>query len=341
MRLLISCPNSAHSLLGYDWDADAVFWTCPESTLPACGAAYSGQDLVIADDDTLVFLTPEGVRELTLDGPHGALAHSVHSLADSGGSSAIQAGARLVGLADTGNSRVLFIDKTTKASVAFDALYDWREALPGVTMPQDALHLNDFAATEDALYVSAFDCKPFRGLQKASDFQAWSRGGYGVIFAMTKQGRRDVVRLAATGLNHPHSLRAEDGGLTVCSSATGDFHTLAPMPGGGLRETGRLRVTSEHFLRGNLRLADGTRLLGGSTRNRPGCTPTPMGLYLLDGAGSDGAAVRECRTLRLDGRPLMGQVYDILPWDADIMAHATRHLEELAALKAEAAQADR
>ena len=54
MKFVLSCVNSLVSFVGYDLAARQAFWYCPADRLRACGAAYDGDGLLIASDNTLI-----------------------------------------------------------------------------------------------------------------------------------------------------------------------------------------------------------------------------------------------------------------------------------------------
>ena len=96
MRILLACVNTAVSLIGYDTEKRQVFWYCPGNVLRACGACWHDGALYVVTDNVLQRLDASGIRVSGLPGPHANLAHSVKAL-----------GPSLLGVADTGNSRIL------------------------------------------------------------------------------------------------------------------------------------------------------------------------------------------------------------------------------------------
>jgi hypothetical protein len=291
MRLLLSCVNTVVSLIGYDFDKGESFWYCPADRLRACGACYDGRDLLLGSDDYLTRVSPSGVSQTRLPGPHENLAHGVRMV-----------GEDLVGVADTGNSRILVMGRDGARAVVYDPLDQWDE------VPPDAIHLNDFLPVEHGFLASCFHYQPFRPFKEALGYEAWKTGGFGLILGLSKERGLNVSRVLACGLNQPHSLAAHEGRIFCCSSATGSFLEFSYTDRGLLRETGHRKVTDEHFLRGALRAGDGW-FLGGSSIRR-GRDRTPMAVYRL----SDSGEIESRKAAKV------GEIYDVLPWREEVMA---------------------
>ncbi|MDR1659097.1 MAG: hypothetical protein LBR94_01990 [Desulfovibrio sp.] len=293
MRLLLSCVNSAVSLVGYDFRQRQPFWYCPANTLRACGICIGRDGLWVASDSKLVCLTEDGAKSQSLPGPHENLAHSVKMLGES-----------LLGVADTGNSRIL-LRSGEGDFLSFSPLEEW-----GKDIPVDAIHLNDMIPWREGLLASAFNYQPFSRWKKSG--LDWKSEGWGVIYYLRRIGKRTVSRIVATGLNCPHSLYEWRGDVYCCSSARGEFYCLHPDEYGLLHETRRIKVTDTHFLRGVLRV-EGGWLLGGSSRRHQN-DGGGMVLFFLSDNGS-------METLPVAA---VGEIYDILPWDAGLMACVAR-----------------
>ena len=304
MRVLLGCVNSGVSLVGYDLGRRAPFWYCPGNVLRACGVCAHRGALWVATDNVVQRLDAGGVTLLPLPGPHENLAHSVKPLAFAGGEA--------LGVADTGNSRVLVLGGM-KALFSLSPLEGWLEAADGSeaggdadrVLPPDAIHLNDFISWKDGLLVSAFNYQPFAGLKR--DFPSWQAEGLGVLFHLRRHEGRTVARVAASGLDCPHSLTLWEGAVYCCSSARGMFFRYVEDGHGNLREDARWPVTESHFLRGALRVEGGWLLGGSSRRHRE--DGGGMCLFLLH----DDGRVEE---LSLGGP---GEIYDILTWDGALM----------------------
>lgn len=293
MRILLSCVNSAVSLVGYDLKERRPFWYCPGNVLRACGACVQEDHLWVASDNSLACLTGKGATYTDLPGPHENLAHSVKML-----------GEDLLAVADTGNSRILLRSGAQPGQgdfIGLSPLEGW-----GPDIPADAIHLNDLIPWREGLLASAFSYQPF-GQWKKSGLD-WQSEGWGVIFYLRRREGRTVSRILATGLNCPHSLHAFQDRVYCCSSAHGEFYCFRPDAQGLLREERRWKVTGTHFLRGVLRAEKGW-VLGGSSRR-----------YQDDGGGMvlfflhDDGAVETLPVARV------GEIYDILPWNAGLMA---------------------
>ncbi len=294
MRVLLSCVNSLVSLVGYDTDARQAFWYCPGNLLRACGACYEGQDLLLASDGFVTRISPQGVSQQALPGPHPNLAHSIHPI---GG---------MLGVVDTGNSRILMRPSDAPVgaalpSIALDPLEGWENR------PMDAIHLNDFLPWGEGVLASCFHYHPF-GHYKTKGYD-WHGGGHGLILGMHRAHGMTVSRVLASGLNCPHSLVAHEGDVYCCSSSRGEFLRYAVQPSGLLYEAARWKVSDTHFIRGALH--DGERwLLGGSSIRRLK-EQSPMSLYTLD----EHSGAITCDTVAG-----AGEIYDVLPWDDAVMA---------------------
>jgi len=289
MKVLLSCVNTAVSLIGFDLDAGTGFWFSPADRLRACGVCLSEDALFIAADDTLTKISAAGgISCIKLPGPHRNLAHSVHVFQDMG-----------VAVADTGNSRVLLYGFDLSAGISFEPLEGWPQP------PEDALHLNDAIWTPHGIVASCFNYRPFRSVQ--IEGWPWRNKGYGLILSLEKFRGRNVGKILACGLDCPHSLLWHDDRVWCCSSATGDVVRLVFTGNGQLREEERIPITRDYFLRGAMPLEDGSLLLGGSSLRRQDNKGMALLRLMPDGA------VREYPVART------GEIYDILPWQSAMM----------------------
>lgn len=287
MKLLLSSVNSTHSLLGYDWDRAEIFWACPQQVVKCCGVCYDGVDLLISGDNFMTRITPTGYVRSPLTGTYDALAHSVHVI-----------DAETVGVVDTGNSRVILLNRQGQITGSLDPISHWGQ------VPHDAIHLNDFVLTLHGLLASCFDYRPWRKVKEHISWQDWCVGGYGLVLNLTGNGKTGAGRIVGCGLNHPHSLTFEDPFLYLCSSSAGDFHVFEFDSHGVMREKKRYHVTHEHFLRGVYRMPDGW-LLGGSAVRHGEVISHTTALYFL-----------EEKTGRIEKKTVggPGEIYDVLPW---------------------------
>ena len=288
MKLLLGCVNSLVSLVGFDTEAQKSFWYCPANILRVCGIDYTDSGLVVASDNSLLEITPSGIDVFMLPGPHENLAHSVH------------VGRSAIGIADTGNSRILFKDPDSSVTLSYDPLEGWNDR------PVDAIHLNDFMPWKDGFLASCFSFKPY-GALKANPAE-WERGGHGLILHMYRSGGMTVTRIVATGLSCPHSLQQHDGKIYCCSSKDGTFIELLEHENGVLHETRRVCITNTHFLRGALKHENGWFLGGSSVRRGAGHSPMTVFDY--------NAETGETRGLPVAGA---GEIYEIIPWRDEIM----------------------
>lgn len=304
MKLLLSCVNTVVSFIGYDLVQKKAFWYCPADRVRACGAAYdftSGSLLVSTDNELTSFPANGEIIRTALPGPHENLAHSVHVLEDLG-----------IGVADTGNSRLLLFGPDRKAFLTLNPLEGWQD------VPKDALHLNDFVLTPEGVVASCFNYQPFRAMEFSG--YRWQTGGHGLLLSLKRFQGRTLCRILAGGLNCPHSLCWHKDSLYCCSSATGDFLRFAYSGRGQLEEKGRVRITTDHFLRGVLPLEDGGWVLGGSAVRR--ADGHGMALFRLDAGGA-------IETLPVAAA---GEIYDILPWEAAIMEPVADRMADLPSL---------
>lgn len=299
MKILLSCVNSLVSFVGYDLGARQAFWYCPADRVRACGAAYDGDALLIATDNTLTRMDAAGsIVRVSPPGPHDNLLHSVHPLEGAG-----------IGVMDTGNSRLLVYGELDAPPVSFEPLEGWGH------IPPDAIHMNDFVRTPRGLVASCFNYRPYRTVDAPG--RQWQKMGYGLLLSLEKAGKRNVGRVLAGGLSCPHSLVWHEDRLYCCASATGDFMRFAYNAHGMLVEEERVHITDGHFLRGALPLEDGAWLLGGShIRSDQGAG---MVLFHL---GADNSV----ETLRVAGA---GEIYDILPWNGAVMRPVAALMRDL------------
>ena len=297
MKLLLSCVNSLVSLVGYDTDTQESFWYLPANVLRVCGLDYSGDRLVAASDNACFEIAPDSVRQFNLPGPHENFAHSIHS----------EKGA--FGVADTGNSRLLFRRKSGDAMEVYNPLEGWGQP------PEDAIHLNDFVPWKSGYLASCFSFKPFQGLKKHKAL--WKIGGHGLILHLFKYKGETITRIVANGLSCPHSLNVRDGRVYCCSSTEGDFIEFEEDGRDRLVETNRWQVADKHFLRGAL-AHDAGWFLGGSTIRHE--NTSDMSLFDLDVSANK-------VTKMFVGQA--GEIYDVLPWKDEIVRPLARVLNGL------------
>lgn len=174
MKVLLSCVNSSFSLLGFDWDRGEVFWELPSERLKVCGICYDGRALLVASDNAVTRFTPLDVNRISLSGPHEALGHSVHLINE-----------HEFGVVDTGNSAVRVFRKNLEPSYVLNPVAHWND------VPEDAIHLNDFAVTPFGILASCFGYRPWRSVQQSLSWEEWCRGGYGLILNLS--GRNNGV----------------------------------------------------------------------------------------------------------------------------------------------------
>ncbi len=295
MRVLLGCVNSAVSLIGYDTDLEQAFWYCPGNVLRVCGICLHKDALWAASDGMVQRLDAAGITRTALPGPNDNLAHSIRPL-----------DAEVLGVADTGNSRVLVL-AGEGCAFALSPLEGWGEPLP-----PDAVHLNDFVPWRGGVLASAFSHQPF-AFWKETDLN-WKNEGWGCLYHLRRYAGRTTARIVASGLDCPHSLSLRGDEVCCCSSATGTFFRYSPDEHGLLHEVERRKVTDTHFLRGCLRLGSGWLLGGSSLRRRQ--DGGGMALFLLPDRG-------DVRRLPVGGP---GEIYDIIPWDDALMPGICRML---------------
>ena len=206
------------------------------------------------------------------------------------------------GVADTGNSVVRVY------STAFEHLTDLAPFSDWPQLPDDAVHLNDFAVTPYGIIASCFDFRPWRAVQsRFKDRKLWSTSGMGVLINISDG--HGAGRLVGYGLNHPHTLLFSDQQLFNCSSSQGIFHSWTFNESGTLRSSKNIPVTQDHFLRGACR-SGGKWYLGGSTARHNMAASRNMAVYRVN----ESSGTIERRPL-----PTTGEIYDIVPWNEDIM----------------------
>ena len=299
MKILLSCVNSVVAFIGFDLEAQHGFWYCPSDRLRACGAAYDSDALLVATDNTLTRISATtGIKRITLPGPHPNLAHSVHPIDGMG-----------IGVADTGNSRLLIYGQDMEASVSFEPLEGWG------AIPPDAIHLNDFVRTPQGFVASCFNYQPYRTVEVPG--YHWQSRGYGLLLSLEKHKGRNVGRVLAGGLHCPHSLVWHNDRLYCCASATGEFVRFAYNAQGMLVEESRTLITKDHFLRGALPLEDGSWILGGSSLRRVDSKGMAVFRLMPDG------------TIHTMHVASAGEIYDILPWNEAIMRPAGNLMNSL------------
>ena len=292
MKLLLACVNTNLSLVGYDWDKGEIFWTCPQKLIRVCGAGYHGNDLLLSGDSFITRVMPDRYVRTELKGRHEALAHSVHVIDELS-----------VGVVDTGNSRVVVLNRNGEIEKTYEPIRSWGDDL------QDAIHLNDFAVTPHGILGSCFDYRPWREAREQTSWEDWCSGGYGLVLNVTGSGGHGEGRVVGCGFNHPHSLKYIEPDLYLCSSATGIFHVCEFNGDSLLREKAQYRVTEDHFLRGACH-ADGGWYLGGSSTRHGEVLSDTMEIYFLEEASG-----------RVEKRIIEGggEIYDILPWREEIL----------------------
>ncbi len=294
MKLLLSCPNSNFSLLGYDWTKEELFFAIPSYIFTACSIEYYSNSLLVSSENEIRRISPYEETIYYLGGRYNNLAHSVKIIDKD-----------KIAVVDTGNTRVIVIDASGRVIKTYNPLESWGN------IPQDTIHLNDVVQTPYGLLASCFDYRPWRYEREKLSWQQWCSGGFGLILNLSEEGR-----VIGCGLNHPHSLTYKHPYLYVCSSATGEFHVFEFNKNGILREKQRYRICNNHFLRGALYTKMGW-FLGGSCRRHEEVISKNMKIYLFN---QD--------TCSVEGRVLdmWGEIYDILPWREDILEPIIRNI---------------
>lgn len=289
MRFLVSFVNSTLSLAGFDWASGKLFWMVPAERLKSCGICYSGGRLLIGSDNQLRIQRNSEFQTIPLLGSNPSLAHSVHPIDE-----------HTFGVIDTGDSCLRVYDDDGAHQRDLQPLAGW------VRLPLDAIHLNDFAVTPWGIIASCFDFRPWRTVrQLANDEARWASAGLGLLLELTALD--GIGRIAACGLDHPHTLLWRDPDLVHCSSATGTLHFWRKNHFGALAEVRRERITSVHFLRGVCPLDDDW-YLGGSVSRHTWAKCDAIYRF------RESAATVDRKLL-----PIAGEIYDILPWEDDIL----------------------
>ncbi|MDL2216370.1 hypothetical protein LJB81_01390, partial [Desulfovibrio sp. OttesenSCG-928-M14] len=169
MKVLLSCVNSVVSLIGFDLDKKQAFWYSPADRVRCCGATYDqGRGaLLLTHENAVTRIQASGqIEQFPLPGPHRNLVHSIHCVGEDN-----------IGVADTGNSRLLIYGSDFKNAISYSPVEGWEN------IPEDALHLNDFAVTPIGIVASCFHYQPFRKTIDRHNF-AWRERGYGLILSL-------------------------------------------------------------------------------------------------------------------------------------------------------------
>ena len=139
----------------------------------------------------------------------------------------------------------------------------------------------------------------------------WYSGCYGLILNLTSgQKGEGAGRVVGCGFNHPHSLTYWNEKLYLCSSATGDFHQCGFDKRGNFINSDPMRITETHFLRG-LHKVDGGWIMGGSSRRHQEKIAETLELYFFEDSSN--------RVVETQSINRTAEIYDILPWKAEIM----------------------
>ena len=299
MKILLGCVNSTVSLVGFDLVTKTPFWYCPGNRLRVCGIHATPEGLWVASDNSVKFVGANGIREVPLPGPHDNYAHSVKSFGQNG-----------IGVADTGNSRIL-VYSDGRLVMSYDPLECWNSRV------QDAIHLNDMIEWKDGILASAFSHQPFEIWKKTCP--TWQSEGLGVLFYMRRHNRQTITKVVGSGLNCPHSLALHNGDIYCCSSSTGMFYRLHEAENGVLQLVESWHVTTSHFLRGCLRVSDGWILGGSSRRHNQQANEGGMVLFHLSDSGN----------ISVYPVAAVGEIYDIIPWPRAIMPMVAQQILNL------------
>lgn len=298
MKLLLSCVNTLVSLIGYDTEKENAFWYCPANIIRSCGISYFLDGLLIASDNSFIYLSKDKIQQFNLSGPHDNYVHSIHAIGDQ------------IGIADTGNSAIIIASREGQELFRYDPLEGWEQR------PIDAIHLNDFLVQDHGILASCFSYKPFQSIK--NNRKTWAKGGHGLILEMRRQNNMTISRVVACGISCPHSLVESDGKVYCCSSLDGKFIELAKSHNGTLSPSSVWNIANSHFLRGALRHDQGW-YLGGSAFRRQG-TGSSMVLFDLE---PETSAIRTMKVANA------GEIYDILPWSDRIMGPVVDVIDRL------------
>ncbi len=303
-KILLACVNSSVSLVGYDLEKRSAFWYCPGNVLRVCGACTEDNSLWIASDNSVSRINSDGIFSYNLPGPMDNLAHSIKALSK-----------ETLAVVDTGNSRILLLNAEGGMTITRSPLAEWE-----FDLPHDAIHCNDIIPWRDGFLVSAFSHQPFRNIQKKC--ATWKQEGLGVIFYIRSKQGQVISSVVASGLNCPHSMVEHEDYIYCCSSSTGTFYRFVPALNGALNFDKEWNITEDHFLRGALRTTDGW-ILGGSSRREKNTTKqSGMAIFHLHDNGSlDEYIVAPA-----------GEIYDILPWNNNIMRAVAKQCMHLPTL---------
>tara|TARA_Y100000310_G_scaffold331632_1_gene405541 strand:+ start:7631 stop:8647 length:1017 start_codon:yes stop_codon:yes gene_type:complete len=322
MKLLISSLNESKNLLtGFDTDTQEIFWELPRpfgdvTVLPftPCGISYVRGHLVAAGFSHL-WCWGKDSWDTSL-GHHKAMAHSVGSVGD-----------RLV-VVDSGKSCL----QVRKWGGDFEGTMPALDAIElHHQQVHDAYHLNDFCETPHGLLASCFTAKPKRD---DSPWRNRQERMSGLILSMDEDSR-----VVYCGLDCPHSLTyleaepGEAGVLLVLANdhlvqLTWDEHVQH------YQAMASQHVSATHFVRGMVANRNEI-LMGGSVTRKDSeslaamqneATLGPVIYRIRLGEVEGDAASSQVEEMLLWEGP--GEIYDLLPWDDEIMWEASRALEQ-------------
>ena len=234
-----------------------------DPSLRSCGMCFFDSAFWCASDDEVVRIDRDHTYRFRYQARHPMELHSIHPL-----------GNGFLGLVDTGNSVIRIIDKGGKQVDTLSFLDSWGE------LPHDVVHLNDFTNTPHGLIASCFDYRPYRNVRKEIPWNKWCSQKYGLLINVTGNPVVGPGAIIGCGFNHPHSLQYHDPYVYLCSSATGTFIRLSMDKNGFVTKKVEYAVTSEHFLRGALKIGS-KWVLGGSSMRHAQVMSNTASLYFF------------------------------------------------------------
>ena len=256
-------------------------------SLRSCGICFFDSALWFSSDDEVVRIDCHETTRLKYKARYPMELHSIHPIGD-----------KKLGIVDTGNSVIRIIDKSGQHIETLSFLDSWGD------IPKDAVHLNDFTSTPHGLIASCFDYRPYRTVRKDIPWNTWCSQRYGLLINITGNQVVGPGAIVGCGFNHPHSLHYFEPYIYLCSSATGELVRLSLDEHGFVKQKLEFAITSEHFLRGSMRIGS-KWVLGGSSMRHGQVVNNTAALYFF---------CEKTKVIQKYDLSFPGEIYEILPW---------------------------
>jgi len=296
MKILISLINSNkvqsdRSVLCFDLQNKKMIWGIKDSSLSSCGMCYFDSALWFAGDNNVTKIDRQQTFRFDYQSKYPMQLHSIHPI-----------GKGQLGLVDTGNSVIRIIDSMGKQVKKLSPLESWGD------IPADVIHLNDFAVTPHGIIASCFDYRPYRKVREDIPWSKWCSQRYGILINVTGNHVVGPGAIVGCGFNHPHSLVYHEPFAYLCSSATGSFVRIAFDKDGFVQQKREFHITSNHFLRGAMRVGKNW-VLGGSSMRHGEVLNSTASLFFFN---------ENTKLIREYDLGFPGDIYDIIPCNDEI-----------------------